>query len=387
MNGTEMDVHPAAELFPLMTGPPFEDFVGDIAINGLREPIVTCDGAILDGRNRFRACELAGVPVRFLEWDRVGTPEDFVISLNLHRRHLDESQRAMVAAKLATWRRGRPAKNGGNPPKNGLSAPAAAELFNVGTRTVEKAKVVRNKGVPELIAAVEQGALPVDVAVKIAREPEAVQPALVADADPKTAIKRHRRVAKLAAIGAKAEALPGGRRYPVILADPPWKFETYSEAGLDRSAENHYPVMALDEIKALPVGEAAADDAVLFLWVTVPFLAAGIDVLRAWGFTYKSNYVWRKDQRATGYWGWDLHEHVLIATRGDIPAPLMGTQCESVFDAPVAGHSVKPAIFHEIIEGYYPDVPRLEMFARIDKAEDARPGWDVWGNEAGKGAR
>lgn len=93
-----MNAHPAAELFPLMTETELRELAEDIRVHGLREPVVTLDGLILDGRNRLRACEIAGVAARFEEWDGGGgSPTDFVMSLNLHRRHLTKSQLAFIA--------------------------------------------------------------------------------------------------------------------------------------------------------------------------------------------------------------------------------------------------------------------------------------------------
>ncbi|HQU46522.1 MAG TPA: hypothetical protein PK867_27190, partial [Pirellulales bacterium] len=94
-----LGVHPAAELFPLMRGPEFGLLVEDISEHGLREPIVIYQGLVLDGRNRLRACETTGVEPRFVEWDGVGSPLAFVLSRNLHRRHLNEGQRAVIAAR------------------------------------------------------------------------------------------------------------------------------------------------------------------------------------------------------------------------------------------------------------------------------------------------
>src|SRR5688500_14520008 len=100
-----MNFHPLAELFPLIEGYEFAGLVDDIRKNGLREPVMLLRGQVLDGRNRLRACEMAGVACRFEEYTG-NDPVGYVVSLNLRRRHLDESQRAMVAAKLATLRRG-----------------------------------------------------------------------------------------------------------------------------------------------------------------------------------------------------------------------------------------------------------------------------------------
>jgi N6-adenosine-specific RNA methylase IME4 len=167
----------------------------------------------------------------------------------------------------------------------------------------------------------------------------------------------------------------GNTLYPVIYADPPWRFEPYSrESGMDRAADNHYPTMTIEELRNLKI--PAADDAVLFLWATVPMLPQALDVMKAWGFTYRSHLVWLKNRIGTGYWARNQHELLLIGTKGHVPAPAPGEQHASVIEAKVGNHSVKPAAFAEIIEGVFPNCRRLEMFARAP-----RLGWDIWGNE------
>ncbi|TPK15082.1 hypothetical protein FJ490_02125 [Mesorhizobium sp. B2-5-11] len=174
---------------------------------------------------------------------------------------------------------------------------------------------------------------------------------------------------------AAAESLGQGA-FGVILADPPWRFEPYSrQTGMDRAADNHYPTMDVDAIAKLEVPAAA--DCALFLWATSPMIREALFVMSAWGFEYKSQLIWLKDRIGTGYWARNKHEILLIGTRGDIPAPSPGTQPESVVAAAVGAHSEKPAAFHEIIERIYPNLPRLEMFARA-----SRPGWNGWGAEA-----
>lgn len=174
-------------------------------------------------------------------------------------------------------------------------------------------------------------------------------------------------------------ALPT-KKYGVIYADPEWRFEVFSrETGMDRSADNHYPTSPTDAIcrRRPDLDKIMADDCVLFLWATVPMLPDALKVMEAWGFKYKSHAMWRKDRIGTGYWFRNAHELLLVGTRGNIPAPAMGTQFESVIDAPVGKHSEKPDAFYELIETYFPNLPKIELNARR-----ARPGWDAWGNEA-----
>src|SRR6185503_13957189 len=94
-------------------------------------------------------------------------------------------------------------------------------------------------------------------------------------------------------------------------------------------------------------------------------------------FEYKTNFIWAKDRIGTGYWNRNKHEHLLVGVRGRPPAPAPGSQSESVLHAPVGGHSAKPELFLELIEGYFPTLPKIEL----NRRGLARPGWDAWGNE------
>ena len=194
-----------------------------------------------------------------------------------------------------------------------------------------------------------------------------------------TVEKKEKRAQKEKLLGEYQLLLPD-KKYGVIVADPEWRFEPYSrETGMDRSADNHYPTTAAHVVAQRDVRSIAADDCVLFLWATIPMLCEAIVVMDyGWGFTYKSHYIWGKDKIGTGYWGREKHELLLIGTRGNPPAPAMGTQCESLIIAPRGEHSAKPEIFLEIIEGYYPTLPKIEL----NRRGPARQGWDAWGNES-----
>ncbi|MGC2077984.1 MAG: MT-A70 family methyltransferase, partial [Xanthobacteraceae bacterium] len=117
----------------------------------------------------------------------------------------------------------------------------------------------------------------------------------------------------------------------------------------------------------------------LLLWVTAPFLQQAFDVIAAWGFTYSSNLVWVKDRIGTGFWCRNQHEHLLIGRRGRFRAPKPADRPLSVIAAPRREHSRKPDEVYEIVERAYPDVPKIELFAR-----QRRPDWDVFGDEIDK---
>jgi N6-adenosine-specific RNA methylase IME4 len=184
------------------------------------------------------------------------------------------------------------------------------------------------------------------------------------------------RAVKEELLGRSIAALPQ-QKFGVILADPPWRFEPYSrETGMDRAADNHYPTLG-DIPSMADVSQIAADNCVLFLWATVPILPHALLTMLAWGFEYRSHFIWAKDRIGTGYWNRNKHELLLLGVKGSVPAPAMGTQWESVIEAAVGRHSEKPEIFLELIERYFPTLPKIEL----NRRGPARPGWSAWGNE------
>ena len=194
----------------------------------------------------------------------------------------------------------------------------------------------------------------------------------------KTRVKQIAREEREQALAAKQQALPI-KKYGVILADPEWRFEPWSrETGLDRAADNHYPTSPLDSILERNVASIAGDDSVLFLWATVPMLPQALQGMSAWGFTYRSHLIWKKDCIATGYWFRNAHELLLVGSKGNIPAPAMGAQWTSIVEAPVTRHSAKPERFLEMIEQYFPTLPKIEL----NRRGLPREGWDGWGNES-----
>jgi N6-adenosine-specific RNA methylase IME4 len=186
-----------------------------------------------------------------------------------------------------------------------------------------------------------------------------------------------------------ASSPPAPGAYRVIYADPPWRFATYSDKGKGRSAEAHYDCLGLDDIKAIPVADWAARDSVLLLWATDPLLPRALEVIEAWGFTYKTvGFYWVKLNRSApeqiterdfftglGFWTRANPEPCLLATRGK-PKRLAG-DVPKLLIAPRREHSRKPERAYGRIERLLPG-PYLELFAR-----QSRPGWDGWGMQAG----
>lgn len=183
--------------------------------------------------------------------------------------------------------------------------------------------------------------------------------------------------------------LPRVGEYGVIYADPPWRFQHWSGKGTARAADNHYDTMTNEQIAALPLGDLAGPDCVLFLWTVWPKLEETLPMIKGWGFTYKTcAFSWMKadpyrlfaDDKTPfagmGYWTRANTEPCLLATRGK-PKRVNADVRQGII-APRREHSRKPDGVHERIEQLVAG-PYVELFAR-----QQHPGWDVWGNQTDK---
>lgn len=368
------------DLSPFQVMPPLSDddfaaLKADISARGVLIPVEYDDsGNILDGHHRVKACTELGI-----EWPRFvrkGLTEDekrtHARQLNLARRHLDRAQkRDLIAEQLKET----PEKSNrqvavGLGVDHKTVAAVKSELEQTGeipqlTKTVgadgkERRKPIRTQYIdPEPVNQKEQVAQ-----VKAIRADKAAK-------------SRVARLDKIEEISRGNRELDVTTTYPVIYADPPWRYENPPIGASNRSIENHYPTMTLDEICAMPVAEMAAPDAMLYLWATAPKLEECFAVIKAWGFEYRTHMVWDKEKIGMGYHARNQHELLLICKRGQIPPPAPGTQPSSVYREAREAHSAKPAFFYEMIEGAYPNLPKIELFCR-----SPREGWAVWGNQS-----
>jgi N6-adenosine-specific RNA methylase IME4 len=147
--------------------------------------------------------------------------------------------------------------------------------------------------------------------------------------------------------------------------------------------ENHYPTSSTEDICACAVGAIAADDCVLFLRATATMLPQGLEVMAAWGFTYRWQLVWINEKVGLGRWFRNEHETLLVGTRGKGVALAAGKQWPSALEAPRREHSRKPDEIYDLIEGYFPGLSKLELNGRkLDPGETPRRGWEIWRAEA-----
>jgi len=199
----------------------------------------------------------------------------------------------------------------------------------------------------------------------------------------KTRVKQIARDSRERGLAAKQLALPE-KKCGVIACDDEWDFKVWSrETGMDRHASNHYPT-AVGADTAEKMHErtkdrfaCAADDCALFMWTTNPHQAIAFDLLRLRGFKYVTSWCWDKQTAGTGYWNWNRHEILLLGIKGKVPCPAPGQQWESLLSIKATEHSAKPEAFLEMIEQYFPNIPKIEL----NRRGPPRPGWDAWGDE------
>jgi N6-adenosine-specific RNA methylase IME4 len=296
--------------------------------------------------------------------------------IDYFKRQQDISHETVLAAEelrlRAELRMGKLLKSmdrqqGGRPEKPSspmrVSAPTLSELgisYNQSSR-YQKAAELPDEEIEELIATEkakgEKGDINLTKAYQAAKAKE-----YVADEDSGLSLNN--------AACTVSDLTTLNEQFGTIYADPPWK---YQNQGTRSATDNHYKTMSIEEIKALPIANLAADNAHLHLWTTNAFLFECAEIIKAWGFTYKSMIIWVKPSMGIGNYWRVSHELLLLGVRGK--CPFLNHSQLSWHQAERVGHSVKPEVFRKKIEQVSPG-PRLELFAR-------RPinGWTVWGDE------
>lgn len=328
---------------------------------GLLHPVVvTPEGRLIAGQRRLEACRLLGwteIPVTkvdVLQAARGEAHENFIrkdllpseiVALKraiepLERREARERQGHKAAlcpsATVAEGQRANP----------GDARDNVARFLGVGRTTIERAEAV--------VEAAEEDP---DEYGHLAEQMD--RSGKVAGAYRRLTVLKQAKQ-----LEAKRPALPTGP-FQVILADPPWRYECGNNLP--------YPTMDIEEIKAMPVGEIAADDAILWLWTTNAHLRVAFDVVEAWGFEYRTLLTWVKDRMGTGEWLRGQTEHCMLAVRGK-PVFLHGNHT-TVLQAPRREHSRKPEEFFKLLNSTCPG-EKVELFCR-----QSRSGWYAYGNE------
>ena len=173
----------------------------------------------------------------------------------------------------------------------------------------------------------------------------------------------------------KQDLKPGDKKYRIVYADPPWKYGNAMPEYVTEP-QDYYLLMDTGDICAMPVKDICEKDAVLFLWSTSPHLPEALEVVKAWGFEYKTTFVWDKIKHNMGHYNSVRHEFLLVCTRGAC-TPDVKKLFDSVVSIERGEHSKKPEYFREVIETLYTYGNKIELFAR-----SAPHGWDVFGNQS-----
>ena len=401
-------IHELALVFPAMNDEEYSTLKESIKANGLKTPIWLFEGQIIDGRNRYKACLEVGVEPTFQEYSGDNAIE-FVRINNLHRRDLSSSQRALAIVelngfavkqqaklrqidngKLTGLRNKKDMENFPSPSNDEYCEPikitpssarkALADQGKTNEKYVDTAsKIIESH--PELKDKVRAGALNMDDAKQLVQFKES-SPDLFAktlarmEEAPNERVRNVIRAVKNEQISKNnAEMIPTDKKYRVIYADPPWSYGC-SVPDTVKTPEDYYPAMSTEDICAMPIKEIAEANSVLFMWTTSPHLEESFSVIKAWGFEYKTSFVWDKVKHNMGHYNSVRHEFLLVATRGSC-TPDVKKLFDSVITEERSEHSKKPQQFYTIIETLYTHGEKIELFCRT-----CWHGWDVFGNQS-----
>jgi|SRR5215211_241811 len=348
----------ADRVFPL-TKDEYEALKDSIRQNGLYYRIIINDkGDVLDGHHRLKACQELRIYPRFevKQFEDETQEEIFVIDTNVARRQLSDYQKGEMLLSKKKPLLEKIAK------ENMFLAGKGVKLFTPLERVNEELAKQGDMSHMQLhkIETIMKKA-PEDLKEKVRHKKTSINYA-------------YSQVIRAEYRDIPKPAPPEGQ-YDILYIDPPWSYDLTFGRG---APENHYALMSDDDIRALYI--PASENSILFLWATNPKLDIAIDVMKAWGFTYKTNITWVKDKIGTGYYVRGQHELLLIGVKGDgLGVPAEADRPNSIVEAERTEHSTKPEVFYEIIERMYPGRTRIEMFAR---GKVKREGWKTWGAEA-----
>jgi len=347
-----------------------EELVGleeSIKNDGCRQPITLWGKIIVDGHNRYKICTENRIQFRV---DSV--PKDvidrtdallWIIRNQLHRRNLSTYDRGVLALRLkkeiSEKAKEQQIRKPESVPQN------SAEQTPIETRK-ELAKAARTSH--DTIHKIEK----IESSDTTDEIKDDIRTGKISINKVYSDIRHKEKVKDNIKLKEESKKLETDKKYDIILADPPWKYE-FSKTK-SRSIEAHYPEMELNAIKEINI--PTRKDSVLFLWATSPKLKDALDIMQSWGYEYKTNMVWVKDKIGMGYYARSQHELLLIGTIGKPQLPNEKDRPSSIISSTRKEHSKKPSEVYDLIERMYPKQDYLELFAR-----NKRDGWDSWGNE------
>jgi len=365
-------------LIPPLTNEEYAQLEKNILRDGIRDALITWNGILIDGHNRFKIAQKYGLSYSTVEknfTDRTDA-ERWIILNQFGRRNLSAYDRSILALKLKPIIAEKAKEQQIRKPESVLQKSAKqkpidtrqelAKVAGVSHDTIAKVEKIQEKATPEIKSAIKSGEMSINQAYQTVKREEKKQ-------------EVQKRIEKYAEVQTGIIDIKNpDKKYNIVYADPPWQ---YWESG-NKNQSLHYTTMTIDEICNLPIKNIIADDCILFLWVTYPILKEAFKVIESWGFEYSTaGFVWVKKNKISdspfvgcGSWTRANSELCLIATKGKIQR--LDASVSQIIEAPVEEHSKKPDIARELIEKLVGKLPRVELFCR-----HPADGWDVWGNE------
>jgi len=350
------------------------DLKNSIKEIGLLHPIViNSNNELIAGQRRIMACKELGwkeVPVNIINLDKLVKGEH---DENVVRKNFTSSEAVAIWQAMESYQakdrdeKGkftRPSDSDGREPRN-----RAAKVVGMGHDTLSKAKAV------------------VDAAKKEPEKYKNIQSEMDTSGNINKAYKEINKIKRQEELDKQVTEVQEDKKYRVIYADPPWKYSDELVEGYG-AATHHYPLLSIDELCNLKIGnrtvsEISEDNSVLFLWVTSPMLSECWEIIKEWGFKYKSSFIWDKVKHNYGHYNSVRHEFLLVCTKGSC-LPDNSKLHDSVVEIErTSKHSEKPEYFRtEIIDKLYKKGSRIELFNRGDMPDH----WDSWGKEIQKDA-
>jgi len=363
------------QLLPRLSADEWSRLTDSIRERGVLVPVLVDEhGAVLDGHHRLLIAESLGIDCPRQTRSNLDEHEKrlLAVSLNVDRRQMSDTEltalggriKPDIAARaeinrLANLKQGEKSPIGANAPI-GKTRDEVARSVGLGSGdTFERNEKVLDEALELRIVTKEQ--LAVD------RPPDVPPPPDMREL--KHAVKHRKKHNQADAIRREPPPLPEGP-FRVIVADPPWAYDTRADDGTHRAA-NPYPSMSVASIASMAVAGMAHDDCILWLWTTNAHMREAFGVVDAWGFQSKTILTWVKNSMGTGDWLRGQTEHCLMAVRGKPIVTL--TNETTALHGPLRAHSQKPDEFFALVERLCPG-SKVELFARSQ-----RPGWSSWG--------
>jgi N6-adenosine-specific RNA methylase IME4 len=362
-------------LIPPLTTEEYAGLEQSIIAEGCRDALVTWNGTLIDGHNRYEICTRHGIPYNTSE-KAFDSREDamlWIIDNQFSRRNLPVYERGVLAlkkkniiAKQAEKRMlaGKKTDPNQNSDK-GSTYKKLADMAGVSHDTIYKIERIE-KQAPELLKEkIKSGEVSINQAYQTVRRIEKIEAIEERFIEPTIETK-------------SIDIYTTDKKYSIVYADPAW---SYYEGG-NKAQSVHYTTMSIEDISNLPVKRITDDNCILFLWVTFPILQESFKVIESWGFKYSTcGFNWIKknknsDSNFFGCGGWTRanSELCLIATKGQVLR--LDNTISQIIESPIEEHSKKPVIARQLITRLVGELPRIELFSRQNT-----DGWDVWGNE------